>query len=275
MTQVINIHDEQYIWGARRILECGDYVKGRNGGAYSLTGLSSTYDLRAGFPLLTTKKVNFGAVVAELIWFIGGECWNVKTLDSGIWDQWARSDGYVGPIYGVQWRDWRGDKPREVDQLTQAIDAIKEGPTRRALVSAWNVTDLPDMAIPPCHFAFQLHRYDFNGYPPQGWLDLTLYQRSADWCVGVPFNIASYALLAHLIANECSLTPRYLHCHYGDAHVYEEHVGSLREQVARPHHKPPELAPLPCLKPVVDIEKSDIAIEDYSHEPFIRYEVKK
>jgi len=248
------------------ILERGEERRDRTGtGTLSLFGMQARYDLREGFPLVTTKKVLFPAVVRELLWFLRGST-NINddlTQHTPIWDAWARADGELGPVYGAQWRSW-GE--RGIDQIQTALDLIKNDPTsRRIIVSAWNVGDLDRMALPPCHALFQF-------YVQGKWLDCQLYQRSADMALGVPFNIASYALLTHMMANECGLEPRYFVHVLGDAHVYLNHVDGLTVQLERTPLPLPRLR-LPAGKPVDAIRFEDVVLEGYQHHPFIRFEV--
>ena len=254
-----------YLELVRQILDHGRERKDRTGtGTLSIFGAQTRYDLRRGFPLLTTKKVLFPAVVRELLWFLRGST-NINddlTQHTPIWDAWADESGDLGPIYGYQWRNWGG---QGIDQISDAIDLIKNDPTsRRIIVSAWNVADVPKMALPPCHTLFQFYVQD-------GHLDCQLYQRSADIALGVPFNIASYALLTHLIAAECDLEAGELVHTLGDAHIYVNHIEGLRRQLER------EPLPLPRLviakKPLDEITFDDIRVEGYQHHPFIRFEV--
>lgn len=244
--------------------------------ALSLFGLQARYDLRQGFPLVTTKKVLFDAVLRELLWFLRGST-NIHdglAAHTPIWNPWAGDDGELGPIYGYQWRKWpryaRDEETGElteshVDQIRQAIDTIKNDPySRRIVVSAWNVADLPDMALPPCHVLMQFYVADER-------LDLQVYQRSADLAVGVPFNIASYALLLTMVAQECGLQPGVFIHTLGDAHVYLDHVDGLRTQLQR------EPFPLPRVhirrKPFFDLRFEDVTLLDYQFHPFIRFPV--
>ena len=258
-----------YLDLVRDILERGEERRDRTGtGTVSIFGAQVRYDLAEGFPLLTTKKVLFPAVVRELLWFLRGST-NINddlTQHTPIWDAWADAGGELGPIYGHQWRSWggRGGEPG-IDQIQAAIDLIRHQPeSRRIIVSAWNVADIPDMALPPCHALFQF-------YVQRGRLDCQLYQRSADIALGVPFNIASYALLTHLIANECGLEAGHFIHTFGDAHIYVNHIEGLRRQLER------EPFPLPRLrlakKPLDQIRFEDIEIEGYRHHPFIKFEV--
>jgi thymidylate synthase len=249
----------------RHVLEHGERRTDRTGtGTLSVFGAQTRYDLRAGFPLVTTKKVLFPAVVRELVWFLRGST-NINddlTQHTPIWDAWADPDGGLGPIYGAQWRSWGG---RGIDQIQQAIDTIKRDPTsRRIIVSAWNVADIPKMKLPPCHALFQFYVND-------GHLDCQLYQRSADLALGIPFNIASYALLTSMIAQECGLAPRHFIHTLGDAHIYLNHVEGVKIQLAR------EPFPLPKLvlaqKPTLEMTYDDVRLEGYQHHAFIKFPV--
>ena len=255
----------------RQVLEHGERRTDRTGtGTLSLFGAQTRYDMREGFPLVTTKKVLFPAVVRELVWFLRGST-NINddlTQHTPIWDAWADPSGELGPIYGSQWRNWGGSDRgpgRGIDQISQVIAAIKSDPTsRRLIVSAWNVADLPRMKLPPCHALFQFYVQD-------RWLDCQLYQRSADLALGVPFNIASYALLTSMIAQECELVPRHFVHTLGDAHIYANHVEGVKTQLAR------EPLPLPKLvlakKPTLAMTFEDVQLEGYSHHPFIKFAV--
>lgn len=268
---------KQYLELVKHILENGETKTDRTGtGTISVFGHQSRYDLRDGFPLLTTKKVLFKAVVYELLWFLKGST-NINddlTQHTPIWNAWADDSGELGPIYGYQWRKWNRfvwDETKEsyrkehVDQITQALDLIKNNPdSRRIIVSAWNPSDIPEMALPPCHAFFQF--YVVNGH-----LDCQLYQRSADVALGVPFNIASYALLLHMFAAECGLTPRYFVHTLGDAHIYSNHVEGLKEQLTRTPKKLPELK-LPK-KNVLDYKFEDFEIVNYEHDAFIKFPI--
>ena len=249
----------------RQVLDQGERRTDRTGtGTISLFGAQSRYDLREGFPLVTTKKVLFPAVVRELLWFLRGST-NIHDdlhAHTPIWDAWADEHGELGPIYGYQWRNWGGTG---IDQIQIALDTIKKDPTsRRIIVSAWNVADLPRMKLPPCHAFFQFYVQD-------GWLDCQLYQRSADLALGVPFNIASYALLLAMVAQECKLRPRHLVHTLGDAHVYLNHVEGVQLQLARAPHPLPKL--VLADKPVLEMRYEDIALEGYLHHPFIKFAV--
>jgi thymidylate synthase len=260
---------QPYLALLRQVLEHGEQRTDRTGtGTISLFGAQTRYDLREGFPLVTTKKVLFPAVVRELLWFLRGAT-NIHddlAQHTPIWNAWADEHGELGPIYGAQWRNWGGydggqgpgersepdaGAPRGIDQIRAAIDTIKRDPmSRRIIVSAWNVADLPRMRLPPCHALFQFYVHD-------GWLDCQLYQRSADLALGVPFNIASYALLLSMIAQECELSPRHFIHTLGDAHIYANHVEGVRQQLARE----------------LEMRFEDIALEGYQHHPFLKFPV--
>jgi thymidylate synthase len=253
----------------RQVLAHGERRTDRTGtGTLSLFGAQTRYDLREGFPLVTTKKLLWPAVVRELLWFLRGST-NIHddlAEHTPIWDAWADSSGDLGPIYGHQWRHW-GAPGNEggIDQISEAIATIKRDPTsRRIIVSAWNVTDLADMKLPPCHALFQF-------YVQAGQLDCQLYQRSADLALGVPFNIASYALLTEMIAKECRLTPRHFIHTLGDAHIYLNHVEGVRIQLERAPFALPKL--VLADKPVLDQRFDDISLEGYQHHPFIKFPV--
>jgi len=251
----------------RQVLEHGEKKTDRTGtGTRSVFGAQVRYDLREGFPLVTTKKVLFDSVVRELLWFLRGATNINDDLNTRIWDAWADADGELGPIYGFQWRRWgASDEGPGIDQISRAIDLIKHNPdSRRIIVSAWNVGDLEKMALPPCHAFFQ-----FN--VANGHLDCQLYQRSADLALGVPFNIASYALLTTMIAQECGLTPRHFVHTLGDAHIYDNHVEGVQRQLER------EPFPLPRVvvadKPTLELGFDDIRLEGYRHHAFIKFPV--
>jgi thymidylate synthase len=255
-----------YLELLRHVLDHGERRADRTGtGTLSVFGAQTRYDLRDGFPLVTTKKVLFDAVVRELVWFLAGST-NIHDQDltehTPIWDAWADPTGELGPIYGAQWRSWGG---RGIDQIAGVIEQIRRDPlSRRHLVSAWNVEDLPKMRLPPCHLLFQFYVQD-------GWLDCQLYQRSADLALGVPFNIASYALLMSMIARDCKLRPRHFIHTLGDAHIYLNHVEGVKIQLAR------EPLPAPTLrladKPTLEMRVEDIALDGYRHHPFIKFPV--
>jgi thymidylate synthase len=268
---------KQYLELIQHVLDHGERKEDRTGtGTISLFGCQKKYDLREGFPLLTTKKVLFSAVVRELLWFLKGST-NIHddlSQHTPIWNAWAKEDGELGPVYGYQWRRWEKfvlDPPTGmyrkdyIDQIAQALHLIKNNPdSRRIIVNAWNVADIDKMALPPCHMMFQF-------YVVNGRLDCQLYQRSADLALGVPFNIASYALLMILMAKECQLTPGIFTHTLGDAHIYLNHIEGLTQQLER---KP---LPLPRVevasKPVLDIQFDDITLLDYQCHGFIKFPI--
>ncbi len=268
---------QQYLELVQHILTHGEKRSDRTHiGTLSVFGTQTKYDLRDGFPLLTTKKIFFSTVVRELLWFLKGST-NIQdnlTQHTSIWDAWADKTGDLGPIYGHQWRFWekftwnkeqQKYQKESIDQISQAIEMIKSNPTsRRIIVSAWNVADIEKMAIPPCHSFFQF-------YVVNGRLDCQLYQRSADIALGFPFNIASYALLITMIAQECQLTPGIFTHTIGDAHIYLNHIEGLKEQLTRTPQARPQVTIAP--KPLFDIEFENITLHNYSHAPFIEFPI--
>jgi thymidylate synthase len=258
--------DTQYEDLLRRVLETGTPKSDRTGtGTVSLFGERLRYDLSAGFPLLTTKKVHLRSIVVELLWFLRGES-NIGYLhDHGvtIWDEWASPAGELGPVYGVQWRSWPTPSGETVDQISGVLDTLRRDPdSRRMVVSAWNVAAIPEMALAPCHTLFQFH-------VAGGRLSCQLYQRSADMFLGVPFNIASYALLTHMVAAQVGLEPGDFVWVGGDCHVYDNHHEQVREQLSRPARPFPtlELAPAPSL---FDYTPEHVTVAGYDPHPAIR-----
>ena len=258
---------EQYLDLLRRTLDEGVRKEDRTGtGTLSLFGTQMRFDLRAGFPLVTTKKVHVPSVVAELLWFVRGDS-NVGWLhDHGvtIWDEWADDEGDLGPIYGVQWRSWPAPDGRRIDQLAAVIERLRDDPdSRRHVVSAWNPADIPDMALAPCHALFQF-------YVADGRLSCQLYQRSGDLFLGVPFNIASYALLTHMVARVTGLeVGDFVHT-LGDAHLYLNHVDQAREQLTREPRPLPELELDPACRTIDAFEIDSIKVVGYDPHPAIR-----
>jgi thymidylate synthase len=267
---------QQYLSLVKEILENGEKKEDRTGvGTISIFGAQRKYDLREGFPLLTTKKVLFPAVLRELLWFLDGSTNINNNLaeHTPIWNAWADPDGELGPVYGYQWRKWDSFSKNEegeyekshIDQIQEVIDTIKTNPdSRRILVNAWNVADVPRMKLPPCHLLFQF-------YVVNGRLDCQLYQRSADVALGVPFNIASYATLMHMMAHECDLEPGIFTHTTGDTHIYLNHVEGMKEQLTR---TPGELPTLKMAKkPFWDLKFEDFEIENYKHDKFIKFPI--
>ena len=248
------------------IVQNGNDKPDRTGtGCRSVFGRQLRFDLASGFPLLTTKKLHWRSIVRELLWFLRGDT-NIKYLnDNGvsIWNEWADDNGELGPVYGKQWRKWQGANGKPIDQLQNAIDQIKSNPhSRRIIVSAWNVADLPQMALPPCHLLFQF-------YVADGKLSCQLYQRSADIFLGVPFNIASYALLTEMIAHICDLRPgEFIHT-FGDAHLYHNHLKAAEKQLKRTPGKLPSLHFARKVETIDDFDYGDIILRDYEAQPHI------
>jgi thymidylate synthase len=265
----------QYLNLLRRIRDKGVVKGDRTGtGTISIFGYQMRFDLREGFPILTTKKVNFKAVVHELLWMLRGET-NIRSLQEAgvhIWDEWADDNGDLGPVYGKQWRSWafpdvwHPDGVDFIDQIANVVESIKNNPeSRRHIVTAWNPAEVEEMALPPCHLLFQFYVVDGN-------LSCHMYQRSADVFLGVPFNIASYALLTHLVARECGLEPREFIHSFGDVHIYLNHEDQVSEQLTRSPRRLPSLDisavdPLECLS---GIEPDSISLVGYAPYPAIK-----
>ena len=254
----------------RHILENGTVKEDRTGtGTISVFGYQMRFDLSKGFPLLTTKRVHLKSIIHELLWFLSGDT-NVRYLQENgvrIWNEWADEDGDLGHIYGYQWRSWQDYKGGSVDQISEAVKTIKENPdSRRIIVNSWNVADLDNMNLPPCHAMFQF-------YVSNGRLSLQLYQRSGDCFLGIPFNIASYALLTMMMAQVCGLEPGdFIHT-IGDAHIYRNHLDQVREQLSRAPRRLPEMIINPEVKDIFSFHYDDFRLEGYDPWPAIKGEV--
>ena len=257
----------QYLYLMQRVLDHGTRKDDRTGtGTLSIFGAQLRFDLSAGFPLLTTKKVHLKSIIYELLWFLRGDT-NVKYLrDHGvtIWDEWADADGELGPVYGYQWRSWPAPDGRHIDQIGRILKQIRETPdSRRIIVSAWNVADLDRMALMPCHAFFQF-------YVAGGKLSCLLYQRSADLFLGVPFNIASYALLTMMVAQVCGLrTGEFIHT-FGDAHLYLNHLEQAREQLSREPRTLARMQINPAVRDLFAFGYGDFTLEGYTPHPAIK-----
>jgi thymidylate synthase len=251
----------------RDVFEHGAHKTDRTGtGTRSVFGRQLRFDLAQGFPLVTTKRVHFKSIAYELLWFLRGES-NVGWLrEHGvtIWDEWADAAGELGPVYGVQWRSWPTPSGETIDQISQVIDQIRVNPdSRRLIVSAWNPADIPDMALAPCHALFQF-------YVADGKLSCQLYQRSADLFLGVPFNIASYALLTHMVAQQTGLEVGDFVWTGGDCHIYDNHVEQVTEQLTRAPFPAPTLRFVRKPDSIFDYDYEDFEVENYRHHPAIR-----
>jgi thymidylate synthase len=263
---------QQYLDLLRRVLDDGSAKGDRTGtGTRSVFGHQMRFDLSAGFPLVTTKRVHTRSVFAELLWFLRGDT-NVKWLqDRGvsIWDEWADADGDLGPVYGHQWRSWPAPDGTHVDQVAQVVEAIRRDPdSRRHIVSAWNVADIPQMALAPCHALFQFYVAPSESGP--GRLSCQLYQRSADVFLGVPFNIASYALLTHMVAQVTGLrVGDFVHT-LGDAHLYTNHLDQARLQLTRAPRPLPRLRLDPSVTGLDEFDLEHISVEGYDPHPGIK-----
>ncbi|MDE6266328.1 MAG: thymidylate synthase [Muribaculaceae bacterium] len=261
---------KQYLDLLRHIMENGTDKSDRTGtGTRSVFGYQMRFNLEDGFPLLTTKKLHLKSIIHELLWFLNGDT-NVKYLQENgvrIWNEWADENGDLGHIYGYQWRSWPDYDGGFIDQISQAVDDIKNNPdSRRIIVSAWNVADLPNMKLPPCHAFFQF-------YVADGKLSLQLYQRSADSFLGVPFNIASYALLLLMMAQVTGLKPgEFVHT-TGDTHIYNNHFEQVAEQLTRTPRKLPRMKLNPEVKSIFDFKYEDFTLEDYDPLPHIAAKV--
>jgi len=258
---------QQYLQLLQHILDNGTEKTDRTGtGTRSCFGYQMRFDLQKGFPMVTTKKLHVKSIFYELLWFLKGET-NIKYLKENgvsIWDEWANEEGELGPVYGKQWRSWEGANGVVVDQVTALIEQIKKTPdSRRLIVSAWNVAELPKMALMPCHTLFQF-------YVADGKLSCQLYQRSADVFLGVPFNIASYALLTMMIAQVCDLEPGDFVHSFGDVHLYNNHIEQAKLQLSRTPFELPTLKINPAVKDIFSFDFSDFTIENYQCHPGIK-----
>ena len=257
----------QYLTLLEHVKQNGQKKEDRTGtGTMSVFGYQMRFNLNEGFPLLTTKKVHLKSVIYELLWFLSGDT-NIKFLkDNGvsIWDEWADENGNLGPVYGHQWRSWPTSEGTEIDQISNLINQIKKTPdSRRLIVSAWNVGEINKMKLPPCHCFFQF-------YVADGRLSCQLYQRSADIFLGVPFNIASYALLTQMIAHVCGLEcGEFIHT-LGDAHIYTNHIDQVNEQLGRKPKKLPQIKINPSVKNIFDFKYEDFSLEGYDPYPLIK-----
>ncbi|HEY0244891.1 MAG TPA: thymidylate synthase [Mucilaginibacter sp.] len=261
---------KQYLDLMRHVMETGTQKHDRTGtGTLSVFGYQMRFNLQDGFPMVTTKKLHLKSIIHELIWFLSGDT-NIKYLkDNGvrIWDEWADADGNLGPVYGYQWRSWPTPDGGHIDQISQVINQIKNNPdSRRIIVSAWNVADVNKMALPPCHNMFQF-------YVADGKLSCQLYQRSADIFLGVPFNIASYALLTMMVAQVCDLEyGDFIHT-FGDAHLYNNHLEQTKLQLSRQPRPLPTMKINPDVKDIFQFKYEDFTLENYDPWPHIKGEV--
>lgn len=257
---------KQYLQLLEHILDHGVEKTDRTGtGTISTFGYQMRFDLSEGFPLLTTKKLHLKSIIYELLWFLAGDT-NVRYLQENgvrIWNEWARPDGSLGPVYGAQWRSWPDYRGGSIDQIAKAQEQIRNNPdSRRIVVSAWNVAQLPDMALAPCHALFQF-------YVAGGRLSLQLYQRSADCFLGVPFNIASYALLLMMTAQACGLQPgEFIHT-LGDAHIYNDHIEQVKLQLTREPRPLPKMTLNPAVTDLLGFRYEDFTLTDYNPHPHI------
>ena len=257
----------QYLDLLQHVLDHGTRKSDRTGtGTLSVFGAQLRFDLNAGFPLVTTKKVHLKSIIHELLWFLKGETNTRYLKDNGvtIWDEWAKPDGELGPVYGYQWRSWPTADGRHIDQISQVLDQLRKNPdSRRMIVSAWNVADLDKMALMPCHAFFQF-------YVADGRLSCQLYQRSADMFLGVPFNIASYSLLTLMVAQVCGLKPGDFVHTFGDTHLYMNHLDQAREQLSRTPRPLPVMKLNPAVKDLFAFKYEDFTLENYDPHPVIR-----
>ncbi len=264
---MFNPFDSTYLDLMRHVLARGVEKTDRTGtGTHSVFGYQMRFDLAAGFPILTTKKLHLRSIIHELLWFLQGET-NTEYLTANgvtIWDEWANAEGELGPVYGYQWRSWPAPDGAHIDQISDVIKQIKTNPdSRRLIVSAWNVADIPKMALAPCHAFFQF-------YVADGKLSCQLYQRSADIFLGVPFNIASYALLTMMVAQVCGLKPGDFVHTLGDAHLYLNHLDQTREQLTREPRGVASMRLNPDVKEIFAFKYQDFTLENYDPHPVIK-----
>lgn len=262
MVQYLNLLDHILKHGVRKDDRTGT-------GTISVFGYQMRFDLQEGFPLLTTKKLHLKSIIHELLWFLKGET-NIRYLNENgvtIWDEWADANGELGPVYGYQWRSWPTADGRHIDQISRVVDSLKNNPdSRRHIVSAWNVGEIENMALPPCHVLFQF-------YVANGKLSCQLYQRSADVFLGVPFNIASYALLTMMMAQVCGYEPgEFVHT-LGDTHIYLNHIEQVKLQLTREPRKLPRMVINPEVKSIFDFKFTDFKLEDYNPHPHIKGDI--
>ena len=265
---------KQYLELLRHVSETGLEKSDRTGtGTRSCFGYQMRFDLRDGFPLVTTKKLHLKSIIYELLWFLKGETNIAYLKDHGvrIWDEWANEQGELGPVYGKQWRSWTGADGKQVDQISDLILQLKKNPdSRRLIVSAWNVAELPDMALMPCHVLFQFYVSPPEKPGDRRRLSCQLYQRSADVFLGVPFNIASYALLTMMIAQVCDLEPgEFIHT-FGDVHIYNNHIEQVNLQLSRKPLPRPTMKLNPSVKNIFDFTFEDFTLENYQSHPAIK-----
>ena len=258
---------QQYLNLLQHILQNGVHKSDRTGtGTVSTFGYQMRFNLAEGFPMVTTKKLHLRSIIHELLWFLIGETNIAYLKENGvsIWDEWANADGELGPVYGKQWRSWTGADGKTIDQISDVINQIKTNPdSRRLIVSAWNVAELPQMALMPCHALFQF-------YVANGKLSCQLYQRSADVFLGVPFNIASYALLTMMVAQVCDLEPgEFIHT-FGDVHLYNNHVEQAKLQLTREPYPLPTMKLNPAIRNIFDFTFDDFKLENYQSHPPIK-----
>jgi thymidylate synthase len=261
---------KQYHELLEHVLQNGTQKHDRTGtGTISCFGYQMRFNLQEGFPMITTKKLHVKSIIHELLWFLKGDTNIAYLKENGvrIWDEWADKDGNLGPVYGHQWRSWTTKNGETIDQIKQLLDTIHKNPdSRRLIVSAWNVADVENMALPPCHCLFQF-------YVADGKLSCQLYQRSADTFLGVPFNIASYALLTLMIAQVCGLEPgEFVHT-FGDVHIYNNHLEQVKLQLSRPFFPLPQMKLNPEIKDLFDFKFEDFELVDYQFHPAIKGEV--